>query len=380
MKEGSKIKLFVDARCFDKEHQGTRAFIKRIYHELYDLAPNIEFYFGARDTERLKREFEGLANCHFVRYRFSSTLIRLFFEVPTIIWRYKIDLAHFQYIVPFIKNCKFIVTTHDVIFKELKNDFSWSYRFSRSILFGRGLRKSEILTTVSSYSQQSIAKHFNIAQDKIVILPNGINPAYSSSVDKTKSLSYISARYQLNKYVLYVSRFEPRKNHSLLLKIFHELNLAKSGYQLVLLGHKSIRSPEFERYYESLPVDIKNCIFHSDKTDDAELFHFYRAAAAFVYPSKAEGFGLPPIEAAALGVPVICSNLTAMGEYTFFGKNHVDPMSTSQLKERLMETLSSPPDNSELLKIANTVKTLYNAKNTAQTLNRAIQKLFSGRI
>ncbi|MBL7932751.1 MAG: glycosyltransferase family 4 protein [Bacteroidia bacterium] len=370
------IKLFIDAHCFDREHQGTRAFIKRIYYELHRIAPNIEFYFAAQDTDNIRKEFAGIKNCKFIRYRSGRSWFRLLVEVPWIIHRYKIDIAHFQYIVPFIKNCRFIVTTHDVIFKQYKNEFSFFYRLSRSSLFGVSLRRSEIITTVSEYSKRTIQKHFNVSEDKLLVTSNGLNPDYSNHPGSPDSRSHVSKKYGLGNYILYVSRFEPRKNHQILLRAYHELDLAAAGYDLVLLGHKSIRTPDFEKYLRNLPEKLRNRVFISDATNDEDLYHFYKAASLFVYPSKAEGFGLPPIEAAALQIPVVCSNLTAMSEYTFFGKNHIDPTQINLLKERITDILNSPPKREELETISAEVRKRYDARMAAGVLNDAIQKLF----
>lgn len=376
MKEATKIKLFIDAHCFDKEHQGTRAFIKRLYTELSKINKNIEFYFGAKDIDNLKRELKGIEGCKFIQYRSSATISRLLFEIPFIIRKYKIDVGHFQYIIPLIKNCKCIVTTHDVLFNDFKDEFSFFYKLSRNLLFGYSLRKSEIITTVSEYSKKSIQKHFKIEPKRIYVTLNGVSEEFMVDFDRMESKKHIREHFDISKYLLYVSRFEPRKNHSLLLKTYLELELYKKGYHLVLLGHLSIPVPEFDKLMAQVPQNIQAFIFISNTINDQDLFHFYRAAEVMVYPSKAEGFGLPPIEAAALKIPVICSNTTAMSDYTFFGEYHINPGNAALFSKKVEKILSEPPPEELLQEIRKKIEVNYMFKNAAETLHKAIKTHF----
>src|SRR6266496_2117905 len=124
--KSSSIKLFVDAHVFDNGYQGTRTFIKGIYSILAQNN-NVRLFLGAYDIDNLERNFSR-GDISFIKYRSASSLFRLGYDIPSIIRRYKINYAHFQYICPVIKNCRFIVTTHDVIFNEYPDEFSKDYR------------------------------------------------------------------------------------------------------------------------------------------------------------------------------------------------------------------------------------------------------------
>ena len=84
-------------------------------------------------------------------------------------------MAHFQYVTPFFKNTKFAVTTHDVLFNDFPNSFSWSYRNLRNFLFKKSLQNSEIKCTVSPYSQQTIAKYYHLEESELTITPNAVD-------------------------------------------------------------------------------------------------------------------------------------------------------------------------------------------------------------
>jgi glycosyltransferase involved in cell wall biosynthesis len=374
MTEGGQIiRLFVDAHSFDKEHQGTRAYIERLYRELSAHAPQIELYFGARDVGNLHESLKSIPNCHFIKYFSGSSIFRLLFEFPYIIRKYRIDIAHYQYISPFLKNCKTIVTTHDILFKDFPNEFSFLYRLSRNYFFKRSIRHADIKTTVSSYSKNAIAHQYKIKLQHLNVIANGVDEKFFKPYIKRDSEKYIRDRYQVSNYILYVSRVEPRKNHALLLKAFVDLKLNERGFGLVLLGHTSITSVKFSELYKQLPPEIKKSILISDQVKDEDLEQFYKGAKIFVFPSKAEGFGLPPIEAGAYRVPVLCSNATAMADYNFFEPHRFDPEKKDQLEKKLLEIILNPPSTDKLAAIAFEIQKLYSMKGPAVKLKQLIE-------
>lgn len=372
MKTDNKNRIFVDAHVFDSEYQGTRTFIRELYLILAAKS-DLQLYLGANDIQNLKKEFQDNNNIVFVKYRYRSSLPRLLLELPGLLKKLKIDIAHFQYIVPPIKNARYVVTTHDVIFNEFPEEFSLKYRYSKNLLFGISARQSDILTTVSHYSERSIRKFLKVGGKQISVIPNGVSKRFFEAFDKTAAEQYILKTYGVSRFVLYVSRFEPRKNHVLILQSFLELGLFEKGFQLVLLGHRSLKVPEFDDLYDALPADIQKQIFINSRINDNDLLAFYRAAQVFVYPSKAEGFGIPPLEAGALKIPVLCSSASAMSDFTFFGENHFDPNNQAEFNNKLARVIDSHAGDSELVNIADTIREQYSWEKSAQTLYELIR-------
>ena len=100
----------------------------------------------------------------------------------------------------------------------------------------------------------------------------------------------------------------------MLLKAFLELQLYKLGYKLVIVGAMDLKNKIFNTLYKSMTDEEKESvlIFQASYLD---LVALYKQAALFVFPSFAEGFGIPPIEAVAYSCPTLCSNQTAMAEF-----------------------------------------------------------------
>ena len=104
--------------------------------------------------------------------------------------------------------------------------------------------------------------------------------------------------------------------------------------------------------------------------------YWYKGAVLFVYPALAEGFGIPPIEAAAAGIPCVCSNRTAMGDFTFFDKNLVDPCDDMLLKDRILQSLNLV-GNSNVVAIQHQIYQRYNWESIAKKLYQELKNRFN---
>jgi glycosyltransferase involved in cell wall biosynthesis len=364
------IRIFVDAHVFDGGYQGTRTFIKELYTELAQKE-DVCLYLAARDIHNLERHFPPSHNLRLIAYRSRSSITRLLFEIPALIRRHRIHYAHFQYIAPLVKNCRFIITTHDVLFNEFPEEFPLPYRVIKKWLYRLSAGRADLLTTVSEYSKGSIQKFLGIEAETIHVIPNGIHPQYFLPHDKEEARAYIYQQYGIQQFLLFTSRIEPRKNHALLLQAFADLQLHRD-YSLVFVGQKSLAVPALEQLLEELPMEVKARIHFLDAVPEQDLLQMYRAAALFVYPSKAEGFGIPPLEAAATGTPVICSNSAAMHAYSFFGANHLDPQDYEAFKRSLCKVLQQGESTGSESAIAHHIQNHYCWRQSAQRLYELI--------
>jgi glycosyltransferase involved in cell wall biosynthesis len=330
------VNFFVDCHVFDQTNQGTTTYLKGLYQELIKEKNN-NFFLAAHDTENLKSVFGIHNNVYFLKYSFKNKLYRLLFDIPRIIKNNKIDYAHFQYVIPPIKKCKYIVTIHDVLFIDFPQYFPFLYRIKNKFLFKYSAKKAEYVLTVSQYSKEKIEQHFKISNVKII--PNAVDSVFFEKFDKRKEIQIIKNKYDLEKYFLFVSRWEPRKNHLTLLKTFVENNYYNK-YKLVFVGDDAIDNKAYNEYYLSLEDEIKEKIIRLKKINFSDLIHLVRAASLSVYPSFAEGFGIPPLESIASGTPTVCSNATAMADFGFIGDCHFDPSNPLDLNIKIQAALN----------------------------------------
>jgi Glycosyltransferase len=367
-----KIRLFVDAHSFDKEYQGVRTFLKEIYTILLSQYPDLEIFFGCSDVMHLRQEFPRAKPENFLAYK-NTGFSRFYSDIPRMLREQKIDFAHFQYIIPFgRKPCKYITTTHDILFNDFRNDFSWLYRRSRNYLFRRGIRQADIKTTVSDYSRERIAHYYKIPAEQITVIPNGVNADFASQFTAQQAAEFIRNKYKIADYILYVSRIEPRKNQVALIKAWVANGLHRQKIPLVFIGKQSIPVHEFITLFGELNLDYP--VYWFPQVDQRDLEAFYKACKLFVYPSRAEGFGIPPIEAAIAGVPVLCSRNTAMQDFDFFEPWRFDTTSKHELKQQLGAILKNPPSAEQLQATAQQVLQRYSWSESARRLYELIRR------
>lgn len=324
-------KIFVDCHVFDGSFQGTTTYLKGLYLVLLK-EKDIQFYFGAFNTTFLETIFGKHDNLSYVSYKSKNKFYRLLIDIPRIIKENKIDFAHFQYVIPPIKTCKYIVTIHDVLFLDFPDYFPFLYRVKNKLLFKKSAKNADIVLSVSEYSKTQIQKHFKT--QKVVVTPNAVDPIYLEEYDKKQIQAQVEVKFKVKNYFLFVSRWEPRKNHHRLLKVFVEKEYYKN-HLLVFIGDKAIENIEYNNYYKFLPKEIKAKIISFNKVSFQDLLLFVRGADLSIYPSLAEGFGIPPLESLAAKIPTICSNTTAMSDFQFFENCLFNPFDLEDIKNKI---------------------------------------------
>jgi len=346
-----KKKILVDAHIFDSSYQGIGTYIEGLYTALAS-DDALQIVFCAENIEALK-QYINHPKIEYIQLKSGSKFKRLIFEIPQIIKKGKFDYAHFQYIVPPIKNCKYIVTIHDLLFLSYPKYFPLKYRIVKKALFYISAKRSDFIFTVSSYSKSEIINFFKINQNKIFISPNAVR--------EFENIEFIDVKrkYSINKFILGVSRFEPRKNQHLILKEYIDGKYFEKGFDLVLIGSKvaGFEDEYFQEIIQSIPGDLVGRIHFFENLSHGELFSFYHYSECFVYPSTAEGFGIPPLEAGILKTKVLTSNTTAMKDYKFF-KYSFNPMEASEFKDSLSAILSD--ESYPFEHIANEIRKSYN--------------------
>lgn len=362
MKIEKKIRLFIDAHVFDGIPQGTVTYVSGLYSELVKDG-RFQLFVGSNDIEIAKKYLFSDNFIH-IKYNTHSKFKRLLITIPRILKVYKIDIAHFQYISPISKSCKYIVTIHDLLFMDFPNSFPLTYRIKNLALFYLTGKWADLVTTVSEYSRQSIHKHFSIPLSDIILTPNAISLS-EEGAEQVKEL--------IDKdFILYVSRIEPRKNQGLLLRIWSELELHRRKMLLVFVGAEGIYDKDFINALEHLNIEQKNNVLWLKRVPEKQLIWLYKNCSLFVYPSLAEGFGIPPIEAAYHGSKVLCSNKTAMKDFIFFNEFLFSPDSETEFKNKLEWALNNPFPHEFVI---NSIKSKYNWKVIANSFANEIIKL-----
>lgn len=352
-----KVKIFVDCHIFDKNFEGTRTYITGLYQELIKDKSKI-YFFAANTIATLQETFGDHENVKYLELKSKNKFYRLLIDIPKLIKQNAIDYAHFQYIVPPLKHCKYINTIHDLLFLEYPQYFPWLYRIKNKFLFKYSAKRSDIVLTVSGYSKDQIYRQFNIS--KVAITPNAVDEVFFEDFDKARIKLKVKEKYHIENYFIYVSRWELRKNHHFLLEVFIE-NQYYNDFFLVLIGKRDLPNIKFDNLYHSLPDAVQKRILILEKVNFDDLQMFIKGASLSVYPSIAEGFGIPPLEAAAAGIPSLYSNTTAMKDFNFLYDSEFNPFDKADLHQKIESKLKQEtPINYSAI-----IKEKYNWKKSA---------------
>jgi len=160
-------------------------------------------------------------------------------------------------------------------------------------------------------------------------------------------LPVLPRRAPARPFVLTVARVDPRKNHRAVLRAFEALVAEGRDLEWIIAGPRGWRSEEVEAAIGRSPAGAR--IHWRTAVSELELAELYAGAALFVWPSYAEGYGLPPLEAMRAGVPVIASNRTSLPEVLGAGALAIDPEDDAGLLEGCRLLLDDPVASAALV-------------------------------
>ena len=240
-----------------------------------------------------------------------------------------------------------------------------------SVMFFRALyRKAALfddrLVTVSEFSKGRIMQRLSVREDRIWVVYNGLSQQSYEYLTEEKDISTLRAKYNLpGKYILCLSTLEPRKNMRLLIDACRELWLeGLLEADLVLAGRKGWKIDDL---LESLEPEVAQRIHLTGFVEERDLSTLYHNADVFVFPSIYEGFGIPPLEALAVGVNVISSDAASMpevlGDAAFYFKSN----DLKDLKETILKFYH------EQLGVRGHLPRAYDWKHSAKAMRKAIE-------
>jgi len=253
-------------------------------------------------------------------------------------WVGKVDLYHSTafYLNP-ISEGKSILTIFDVNFLAMRKFTLWSGRWHFAPKMKDYAKRSHHIITVSESSKREIIKYLNVAEEKISVIYGGYSDIFKPKADDRLS-GEVKRKYNITgNYLLYVGTLEPRKNLLGLIRAYAQ-SRAKDDFILVLAGG---RGWQYENIFKLVrKLKLENRIIFTGYVPENDLPGLYQGATLFVYPSFYEGFGLPPLEAMACGLPVIVSNTTSLPEVVGDAGVYVDPDYVEQISFSIDTVLS----------------------------------------
>jgi glycosyltransferase involved in cell wall biosynthesis len=355
------LRIVIDARHVKDFGIGT--YIRNLVHALGRIDEQNQYFLVAgRDS---LQEFAGLPeNFTTANYEKSDTSVRDQIAFPLFLHQFSADVFHVPHnVVPLIMPRPFVVTVHDlssILFEQQPGMYKNFLRYQ----FRRGLQRAAKVIAVSEATRRDITTLFGALAGKIRVVYNAPDPKFLEAIgvcltseERDAHLLYrrrLLERYQINyPFLLYAGAIRPQKNIPRLVEAFAvvrgdlEQHPIYKDLHLIIIGDEISKYPAVRRAV--IKTRVENVVRFLGFVPLETLRVFYEAACAFIFPSLYEGFGLPPLEALASGVPVVASNVSSLPEVVGDAAILVNPENVFDIARGIREALTDEERKVQLI-------------------------------
>src|SRR5262245_5981355 len=209
------------------------------------------------------------------------------------------------------KRVKLVLTMYDLVHVFHPETMSALNLALTRLFLARSVARADAIVTISDSTRADLQRLMSPRTALIRTIPLGVNGAFAAR-DRNGARTRVEQHYPgLGPYVLTVGTFEPRKNVGALVRAFQTL-APRIPHTLAIAGGGGWKHAPLLEEIER--TGLRDRVRRLGHVPEELLPDLYAGADAFVFPSLYEGFGLPPLEALASGVPVVCSNSSSLPE------------------------------------------------------------------
>lgn len=344
------MKIGFDATSLCRKKTGIEYYTLNLIKSLLRFdRTNLYVIFFRKEIPSELEEFRGTAK--FIVSPFDNQIFCEQIWLPYIALKEKVDFVHFPAFPPGLFSLKrFVFTIHDVTIWKYPKTLSWKGKFYFRPLSILGAKRASKIITVSEVSKNDIAKYTHCKIGKVINAGEAVPLDFKKEIGRNLSRE-IRNKYNLpKKFILSVNSIEPRKNISNLLlafRIFRD-KYKDHPHKLVLVGRKAWGTDKIT--WEIQELKLNEDVILTGYVPTQDLAAIYKLADIFVFPSIYEGFGLPPLEAMACGVPVIASDIPTLKEVLGDAALFIDPHSPENIASVIKDLISNQEEKELLAK------------------------------
>ena len=337
------MRIGIDATSLDPEtrYTGVGVYTLKLLQHLPELEPsNVYIAYGSAGTDRPPElpdavDWRPLPSVPLGKLSAAFTQL---FQMPGIVARDALDVLHCPTVqarisrspIPRRVTCPMVVTLHDLIPVSFYGSGRYTYPWRLRTIFRwnlRALKHAQRVITVSETSRRDILSRLNLSPTKVVTIYNGVDrPNRHATPDPPDE----------GDYILFVGSTEARKNLAGLLSAYSQARDAGLSYRLVAVVESDRdKLAGLEERSAELGLDGSVSFLHS--VPDSDLGRLYEGASIFAFPSLAEGFGFPAVQALTYGLPVVASDIEVTREVLGDAALYTAPAESSALADALVE-------------------------------------------
>lgn len=389
------MKIGIDVRTLmDAKYSGVNEYTFNLIKEIIKLDSHStgsgqsenEYRLFYNSATKINNPAENFAGHHVrvVKKNYPNKILNYilfkFFNWPKIDKMLDVDFFFMPHInfISLSRKCKGILTVHDLSFLRYPEFFNWRKNFWHRMINVRKLvRRLDHVVAISENTKKDIIELCGVSPEKVSVIYSGLGEEFRVVDGSDVNLKKIKDKYILpDKFILYLGTLEPRKNIEGLIMAYKQFR-DKGGdreCKLVIAGARGWKTKKiFKTQQDS---GYQNDIKFIDYVDRDDRVYLYNLASVFVYPSFYEGFGFPPLEAMACGVPTVTSMASSLSEAVDDASIMIDPYNISDITSSIEVILSdSDVRNSLIAKGINRAKEFSWQKTASEYLNLFNKKM-----
>jgi len=283
-------------------------------------------------------------------------------------------LSHELPLTRFPRGTRTVVTMHDLLFLTHPHLYRWADRKLYAWKYGQSCRRADLVVAISRKTAEDAHELFSVPMEKIRVVHQSCNPVFSAPLAPGDE-ERLRRVYDLpGRYVLFVGSLIPRKGVHTLISALAALSPAdRPG--LVVAGTGAMES---ELREQARAAGLEPLVRFLGKVPGADLPGLYRLASVFAYPSAAEGFGIPILEALTSRVPVVTSSGSCFAEAGGDAALYTAPGDTEQLADALLRALNDAELRERMIRLGVEHAAGFHLARTSANLMRVYEELAPG--
>ncbi|MEF2146354.1 MAG: glycosyltransferase family 1 protein [Desulfovibrionaceae bacterium] len=363
------MRIGIDAHVLGKNKGGVERYLANLLERLPGVAPDLEFLVFVRGGYRPTAPVPS--NMTFVDLPTANPLLERSLVLPFLARRHALDVLHVQRVAPPFPGCQVVVSIHDLLPLTNPSEHRGLNSTLVRLLTPGSVRRARRILTVSNVVRNEIVGRFDVPAEKVVAIHNGVDMGMFHLTENDPG-------WAERKTLLFVGALEPRKNVETLLRSFAAFRFVIAEGKLRIVGGE--RALGYLQSLKNLTVDL-GIVDHVEflgYVADGEYRYLLNETRILVAPSTGEGFNIPPLEAMACGVPVVCSDIAVHRELFAQSAILFNATSSDALAQVLVDTWGDETEWNRLRQRGLEQAPCFTWERTAELTARVYRELGDG--